>query len=105
MTPDSVLNDSKKSMDKAVEYLKNELRGIRTGRASPALVEYVKVNCYGAMSDLKALAAISVPEPHQILIKPFDPGTMGEIKKAIEIFKSTSAFASVPKDAKGTAKA
>lgn len=84
MTPDSILKDAKTSMDKALEYLKNELRGLRTGRASPALVEYVKVDYYGSQNDLKSLAAISVPEPTQILIKPFDPASVQEIKKAIE---------------------
>lgn len=84
MTPDSILKDAKTSMDKAFEYLKSELKGIRTGRATPALVEFVKVDYYGSMNDLKALAAISVPEPTQILIKPFDPASVNEIKKAIE---------------------
>lgn len=84
MTPSSILKDAEQAMDKAVEYLRNELRGIRTGRASPALVEYVKVDYYGSMTDLKNLAAISVPEPTQILIKPFDAGSVGEIKKALE---------------------
>lgn len=72
-------------MEKAVEYLKHELRGVRTGRASPALVEYVKVNYYGTSTDLKALALISVPEPTQLLIKPFDAAAVQEIKKAIEV--------------------
>lgn len=71
-------------MDKSIDYLKSELRGIRTGRASSAIVEYVKVDYYGQSTDLKALAAISVPEPTQILIQPFDPSSTGEIKKAIE---------------------
>lgn len=84
MTPDSILKDTKTSMDKALEYLKSELRGIRTGRASTALVEYIKVNYYGSLTDLKALASISVPEPTQIHIKPFDAASLGEIKKAIE---------------------
>lgn len=84
MTPDSILKDAKTSMDKATDYLRNELKGIRTGRASTALVDFIKVNYYGSMSDLKSLAAISVPEPTQILIKPFDAGSVGEIKKAIE---------------------
>ncbi|HVZ95187.1 MAG TPA: ribosome recycling factor [Phycisphaerales bacterium] len=84
MTPDSILKDAKSTMDKAFDYLKNELKGLRTGRASPALVEYVKVDYYGSQSDLKSLAAISVPEATQILIKPFDPASVSEIKKAIE---------------------
>ena len=58
-------------MEKRVEHLKNELRAIRTGRASTAIVEHLKVEYYGAPTDLKAIAALSVPEPTQILIRPF----------------------------------
>lgn len=84
MTPNSVKHDAESAMQKAFDYLKQELRGIRTGRASTALVEFIKVDYYGSMTDLKSLAAISVPEPTQLLIKPFDAGAVGEIKKAIE---------------------
>lgn len=82
--PDTILLTAEESMSKALDYLKKELRGIRTGRASPALVEFVKVDYYGTATDLKALASISVPEPTQLLIKPFDAGAIQEIKKAIE---------------------
>lgn len=82
--PDTILLETEESMTKALDYLKHELRGIRTGRASPALVEYLKVDYYGSMTDLKAIAAISVPEPTQLLIKPFDQGAVSGIKKAIE---------------------
>lgn len=84
MTPNSIKHDTETAMQKAMDYLKQELRGIRTGRASTALVEFIKVNYYGSMSDLKSLASISVPEPTQLLIKPFDAGAVVEIKKAIE---------------------
>lgn len=84
MTPDEILLEAEEHMTKSVDYLKKELRGLRTGRASTALVEYVKVDYYGSATDLKALAVISVPEPSQILIQPFDPGSVGEIKKALE---------------------
>ncbi len=82
--PDTILLETEEAMEKAVDYLKHEFRGIRTGRASPAMVEYVKVDYYGTSTDLKALASISVPEPTQLLIKPFDPGAIGDIKKGIE---------------------
>ncbi len=82
--PDTILLETEEAMEKALEYLKNELRGIRTGRASTAMVEFVKVDYYGAQTDLKALAALTIPEPTQILIKPFDGGSVGDIKKAIE---------------------
>ncbi|MBX3351976.1 MAG: ribosome recycling factor [Phycisphaeraceae bacterium] len=84
MDPKSIKNDAETSMVKALEYLKSELRGIRTGRASPALVEYVKVDYYGSMTDLKSLAMISVPEATQIVITPFDPQSLGEIRRALE---------------------
>ncbi len=84
MDPDTILLETEEHMTKSMEHLKKELRGIRTGRASPALVEYIKVDYYGSQSDLKSLASISVPEPTQILIKPFDAAAVAEIKKAIE---------------------
>lgn len=82
--PDTILLETEEAMSKALEYLKKELRGMRTGRASTAMVEYVKVEYYGSSQDLKNLAAISVPEPSQLLIKPFDAGSVGDIKRAIE---------------------
>lgn len=84
MTPDSILNDAQERMDKAIDHLKAELRGVRTGRASTSLVEYIKADYYGSPTDIKALAAVSVPEPTQILIKPFDVGALDEIRKALE---------------------
>ena len=82
--PDTILLETEEGMSKAVEHLRDELRGMRTGRASTALVEYVKVDYYGSMTELKSLAAISVPEPSQILIKPFDAGSVGAIRQALE---------------------
>jgi len=68
--PDTILLETEEHMDKALEHLKNELRGVRTGRASPAMVEYLKVDYYGSMTDLKALAAISVPSPRNCSSSP-----------------------------------
>ena len=84
MTPDSILNDAETHMNKSVDYLRSELKGIRTGRASTAMLEFIKVDYYGSSTDLKSLAALSVPEATQIVIQPFDPASAGEIKKAIE---------------------
>ena len=83
--PDTILFEAEESMAKAVDYLSGELSGIRAGRASPAMVEYIKVECYGSETDLKGIAAISIPEPSQILIKPFDPSLAGAIRQAIEL--------------------
>jgi ribosome recycling factor len=83
MPADDILLDCEEHMEKAVEHLRHELRGIRTGRASPALVENVKVDYYGSPTDLRSIAAISVPEATQILIKPFSPQDLKAIEKAI----------------------
>lgn len=82
--PDTILLECEESMSKALDYLEHEFQGLRGGRASTALVEYIKVDYYGSATDLKSLAAISTPEPTQILIKPFDAGAVNEIRKAIE---------------------
>jgi ribosome recycling factor len=79
-----VLRGCRDRMKKSVEYYDREMRGIRTGRATTALVDYVKVNYYGNPTDLRELASVSVPEPTQLLIKPFDPGARQEIVRAIE---------------------
>ncbi|MCG3138766.1 MAG: Ribosome-recycling factor [Phycisphaerae bacterium] len=86
MTLDQIQKDCRKHMDKAIEFLQEELRGIRTGRASPGLIEHVKVHVtsYNSTMDLRELAMISAPEPTQLLIKPFDPGTIRDIDKAIQ---------------------
>jgi ribosome recycling factor len=84
MDLDESLLTCEEAMDKAVDYLKHELRGVRTGRASTALVEYIKVDYYGAPTELRQLALINVPEPTQILIKPFDASSTKDIGRAIE---------------------
>ena len=83
MPVDDVLMDCEMHMEKAVEHLQHELRGIRTGRASPALVEHIRVDYYGSPTDLRSIAAISVPEATQILIKPFSPQDLKAIERAI----------------------
>jgi len=83
MPVDDVLLDAEMHMEKAIEHLQHELRGLRTGRASPALVEHIKVDYYGTPTDLRSIASISVPEATQLLIKPFSPGDIKAIEKAI----------------------
>jgi ribosome recycling factor len=83
MPADDILLDTEDHMEKAIEHLKHELRGVRTGRASPAMVENIKVEYYGTPTDLKAIASIMVPEATQILIKPFSAGDLKWIEKAI----------------------
>src|SRR3954471_15760755 len=83
MPVDDILMDCELHMEKAVEHLQHELKGIRTGRASPALVEHIQVDYYGSPTPLKSIAAISVPEATQLLIKPFSPQDMKAIERAI----------------------
>jgi len=84
MALNTIQNDATAQMQKAVDYLKSELKGVRTGRASPSLIEFVKIEAYGTESELRSLAMIQAPEPTQLLVKPFDPGTIQEIVKGIE---------------------
>lgn len=84
MDQDEILLDAEERMDKAVDVLKNALQGLRTGRANPGLVDSLRVDYYGSPTPLKQMANISVPEPQQIVIRPFDAGTLDEICKAIQ---------------------
>ncbi len=84
MDLDDALLETEEAMEKSVAHLKAELRGVRSGRASTALVEFIKVECYGSMAELRQLALISVPEPTMIVIKPFAPETLQTIVKAIQ---------------------
>ena len=83
MTADEILMDTEERMEKAVSVLQNDLRGLRTGRATPALVDSLRVEYYGSDTPLKQMASISTPDPQSIVIKPFDPSTLKEIEKAI----------------------
>lgn len=85
MEPNEVIKNTEESMKKAVEYAVHEFAAIRTGKASPALVENIDVHVasYGSNMKVKALAVISVPEPRMIMVQPFDPSTTDDIVKAI----------------------
>jgi ribosome recycling factor len=80
---DDVKAEAENKMKKAVEALKHDLQAIRTGRASPALVEPLKVDFYGTATPLVQVASVSAPEPRLLMIKPFDPSTVKAIEKAI----------------------
>jgi len=79
-----ILKDADSRMHASIQVLTDDLAAIRTGRASPALVEKLPVEYYGAPTPLMQLASISVPEPRSLMIKPFDPSTMKDIEKAIQ---------------------
>src|SRR3954471_15323886 len=83
MPLDDILLDCEEHMEKTIEHLRHELKGVRTGRASPALVEHIQVEYYGSPTPLKSIASIMVPEATQILIKPFSPGDLKAIEKAV----------------------
>jgi ribosome recycling factor len=78
-----LLKDAENRMQRAIQALLDDLAGIRTGRASPALVEKLPVEYYGAPTPLMQLASISVPEPRSLMIKPFDGSTLKDIERAI----------------------
>src|SRR6266481_6313782 len=83
MTSDEILLDAEERMEKAVNVFRDELRGRRTGRATPALVDSLRVEYYGSPTPLKQMAQISTPDPQQIVIKPYDQSVLKEIEKAI----------------------
>ena len=80
---DQVEWEARNRMEAAVDALRSDLAVIRTGRASPALIERVKVDYYGTPTPLQQLAGISVPEPHQLVIRPWDRGSLNAIERAI----------------------
>ena len=83
MTTDEILFDAEERMEKAVNVFRDELRGLRTGRATPALLDSVRVEYYGSPTPIKQLAQISTPDPQQIVIRPFSAGDLKDIEKAI----------------------
>ena len=78
-----VLEDVRERMAKAIEHVKSEFAGVRTGRANSSLIEGLMVDYYGAETPLKQLANFSVPEPRLLVVSPFDKGSMAAIEKAI----------------------
>ena len=83
MSTKTVLDDGRARFEKALTHLRDQLKKIRTGRASTALVEGIRVDYYGTMTPISQMAQISIPEPRQILIKPFDASALKELVKAV----------------------
>ncbi len=79
-----VVVDARERMEKAVEHAQAEFSAIRTGRATPALVEHLKVDYYGTETELRAMAGFSVPEARLLVISPYDKSSLGAIEKAIQ---------------------
>src|SRR3989449_5239595 len=84
MTAEEILFDAEVAMEKSVDYMVHEFSSVRTGKASPALIENVDVEAYGSAMKLKQLALITTPEPRLLVVQPFDAGTVREIEKALK---------------------
>jgi len=78
------LADAKRRMDKSIEATHHEFNSIRTGRASPALLDRINIDYYGTPTPLKSLASISAPEARLLVVQPFDPGAIKNIERAIQ---------------------
>src|SRR5881275_1881626 len=84
MSRDDILLEAEMSMEKSVDYLVHEFSGVRTGKASPALVENLDVQAYGSTMKLKQLALITTPESRLLVLQPFDAGTVQDIERALK---------------------
>lgn len=83
MGSDEILMDAEERMEKAINKLKGDMTGIRTGRANPGLVDSLRVDAYGSPTPIKQIASVSAPEPQQLVIRPFDPSTIKDIERGI----------------------
>lgn len=83
MTSKEITKDYTERMEKALDVLREELKGLRTGRATPALLDSVRVDVHGSPTPIKHIANVTAPDPQSLMIKPFDPGMLKEIDKAI----------------------
>ncbi len=85
MDPEEAIFNVEDAMNKVVEFLQHEFTGVRTGKASPALIENLDVHAhaYGSVMKLKSLAVITSPEPRMLMVQPFDPSTTKDIERAI----------------------
>ena len=84
MTAEEILFDAEVTMEKSVDYMVHEFSSVRTGKASPALIENVDVEAYGSAMKLKQLALITTPEPRLLVVQPFDAGTVKDIERALK---------------------
>ena len=84
MSAEETLFEAEVAMEKSVDYMIHEFSSVRTGKASPALVENVDVEAYGSAMKLKQLALITTPEPRLLVVQPFDAATVRDIEKALK---------------------
>src|SRR6476660_7092626 len=83
MSTDDILLEAEMSMEKSVDYMVHEFAAVRTGKASPALVENIDVHAYGSAMKLKQVALITTPEARLLVVQPFDAGTVHDIERAL----------------------
>src|SRR6476619_3039894 len=83
MSRDDILLEAEMSMEKSVDYMVHEFAAVRTGKASPALVENIDVHVYGSSMKLKQVALITTPEARLLVVQPFDAGTVHDIERAL----------------------
>ena len=81
----SILDDAREHMEKSFEYLLSELKSIRAGRATPAMLENVRVNYYGSQTPLNQMASVNAPQPDLLVVQPWDRSTLADIEKAIQV--------------------
>ena len=81
---DELLADARERMHKSVDSIRGEFGSVRTGRASPALLDRISVDYYGTLTPLKQMATINVPEPRMLTIQPFDPSAIKQVERAIQ---------------------
>ena len=90
LTPEDVLEDTDRKMDRYIDALKRDLNTLRTGRATPSLIENVQVDYYGVPTPLKQIASISAPDARAIQVQPWDKGSLRDIEKSL--MKSEMGF-------------
>ena len=83
-TIDELITDATRRMDKSIEATRNDLNTVRTGRASPALLDRIEIDYYGQKTPLRQLATINVPEPRMLTVQPYDPSSVKTIERAIQ---------------------
>ena len=79
-----ILDDASEHMDKTIEHLRHEMMSIRAGRATPAMLENVRVDYYGSITPLSQMASINAPQPDLLVVQPWDTTALGDIEKAIQ---------------------
>ena len=90
LTPEEILNEAERKMARSIDALKRELNTLRTGRATPSLIENVSVDYYGVPTPLKQIASISAPDARAIMVQPWDKQSLREIEKSL--MKSDMGF-------------